>query len=62
MFSSETCALDIAGAEYVRDVEPGEIIRVKDGIIKSKSILKLCLSATSYVQWNIFTSLDLIVI
>ena len=36
MFSSETCALDIAGAEYVRDVEPGEIIRVKDGIIKSK--------------------------
>lgn len=30
--SSETCGLDIVGAEYVRDVEPGEIVRFsKDG-------------------------------
>jgi len=28
--SSETCGLDIVGAEYVRDVEPGEIIRIND--------------------------------
>jgi amidophosphoribosyltransferase len=26
VFASETCALDIIGAEYVRDVEPGEIV------------------------------------
>ena len=26
IFASETCALDIIGAKYVRDVEPGEII------------------------------------
>jgi len=26
---SETCALDIMGAEYVRDLEPGEVIRVR---------------------------------
>ncbi|MDR0888409.1 MAG: amidophosphoribosyltransferase [Coriobacteriales bacterium] len=26
--SSETCGLDIVGAQYVRDVEPGEIIRI----------------------------------
>lgn len=26
---SETCALDILGAEYVRDLEPGELIRVR---------------------------------
>src|SRR6201996_2369211 len=26
MFASETCALDIVGADFVRDVEPGEII------------------------------------
>ena len=26
IFASETCALDIIGAEYIRDVEPGEII------------------------------------
>jgi amidophosphoribosyltransferase len=28
--SSETCGLDIIGAEYVRDVEPGEIVRFAD--------------------------------
>lgn len=26
--SSETCAFDIVGAKYIRDVEPGEIIRI----------------------------------
>ena len=30
VFSSETCGLDIVGATYVRDVEPGEIIRVNE--------------------------------
>jgi len=28
IFASETCALDTIGAEYVRDVEPGEIVTV----------------------------------
>jgi amidophosphoribosyltransferase len=33
IFASETCALDIIGAEFVRDVEPGEMIVVtKDGM------------------------------
>ena len=35
IFSSESCALDICGAEFIRDVKPGEIIVVKDGNIKS---------------------------
>ena len=26
ILASETCALDIIGAKYIRDVEPGEII------------------------------------
>ena len=30
VIASETCALDIIGAEYVRDVRPGEIIRVTE--------------------------------
>ncbi len=31
--ASETCALDIIGAEFVRDIEPGELIVItKDGI------------------------------
>ncbi|HWA70480.1 MAG TPA: amidophosphoribosyltransferase [Rhizomicrobium sp.] len=33
IFASETCALDIIGAEYVRDVKPGEMIVIdKDGV------------------------------
>ncbi|MBV9880554.1 MAG: amidophosphoribosyltransferase [Gemmatirosa sp.] len=33
VFASETCALDIVGARYVRDVAPGEIVSVNgDGI------------------------------
>ena len=33
IFASETCALDIIGAEYIRDVKPGEMVVVdKDGV------------------------------
>lgn len=35
VMASETCALDSVGADYVRDVRPGEIIVVKDGEITS---------------------------
>jgi amidophosphoribosyltransferase len=29
VIASETCALDIVGARFVRDVEPGEVVRVR---------------------------------
>jgi amidophosphoribosyltransferase len=32
---SETCALDLIGAEYMRDVEPGEVLRIRDGRIEN---------------------------
>ncbi len=35
IFSSETCALDALDAEFVRDVEPGEIVIVEDGELRS---------------------------
>ncbi|MDE3060078.1 MAG: amidophosphoribosyltransferase [Pseudomonadota bacterium] len=35
ILASETCALDIVGAEYVRDVEPGEIVIVTSEGIRS---------------------------
>lgn len=35
VFASETCALDSVGAEFIRDVEPGEIVVVEKGNIKS---------------------------
>lgn len=35
IFTSESCALDTVGAEYVRDVEPGEIVIISDDGMKS---------------------------
>ncbi|MCP3742509.1 amidophosphoribosyltransferase [Rossellomorea sp. BNER] len=34
--ASETCAFDIIGAEFVRDVEPGELIIISDEGLKSE--------------------------
>ncbi len=33
--ASETCAFDIIGAKYVRDVEPGEVLEISDKGLKS---------------------------
>jgi amidophosphoribosyltransferase len=38
--ASETCALDILGAQYERDVQPGEVIRIQDGKIDHLRSLK----------------------
>lgn len=35
VFASETCALDACGAEFVRDVEPGEIVVVDEDGLRS---------------------------
>ncbi len=35
IFASETVALDIVGAEFIRSVEPGEIVVVREGAIGS---------------------------
>jgi amidophosphoribosyltransferase len=32
--ASETCALDILGAEYLRDVEPGEVLKIRGGKVQ----------------------------
>ena len=38
--TSETCALDILGAEFERDLEPGEVIRIRDGKVDRLRSLK----------------------
>lgn len=39
ILASETCALDAVGAEFVRDVKPGEIVMLdKDGISSDESL------------------------
>jgi amidophosphoribosyltransferase len=36
--ASESCALEICGFEFVRDVKPGEVITIKNGVITYQSI------------------------
>ena len=35
ILASETCALDIVGANYIREVENGEIVIIEKNILKS---------------------------
>ena len=39
VFASETCAFDLIDAEYVRDVEPGEVLLVQADSLESQSPL-----------------------
>jgi amidophosphoribosyltransferase len=38
--ASETCAFELVGAEFIRDVKPGEMITFEDGEIKSEMIFE----------------------
>lgn len=55
VLASETCAFDIVGAKFIRDVEPGEVIRIKDGELKAKKYTentanKMC--AMEYIYFS----------
>lgn len=39
MVASETCALDIVGADYVREVNPGECVRIRPDGIDARQVL-----------------------
>ena len=41
IFASETVALDVVGADYIRSIEPGELVLVRDGEIESVHPLSL---------------------
>ena len=44
VFSSESCGLDIIGAELIRDIEPGEIVIIRNNKLESiKPFKKTCL-------------------
>ncbi len=38
--ASETCAFDLIGATYIRDIAPGEILKIEDGRTESFSLPK----------------------
>ena len=52
--ASETCALDVVGAQYIREVEPGEIVSIDERGIRSRRYAdlphpKLCLFEFVYL-------------
>ena len=54
--ASETCALDQIGAEYVRDVRPGEAVRLTADGLESRQVLagdspKRCVFEHIYFAW-----------
>lgn len=54
-FASETCAFDLTGTEYIRDVEPGEIIKISQSGVESHRYSDDCqmrLCAMEYVYFS----------
>ena len=57
--SSETCAFDVLGAEFVRDVEPGEIVTIDRQGIRSRdySMYKRCeMCSMEYIYFAVRTA------
>lgn len=55
VFASETCAFDIIGAKYIRDVEPGELVEVTESGVKSFKPFEeapRCLCIFEYVYFS----------
>ncbi len=53
--ASETCALDLIGAEFVRDVEPGEMLIINDDGVQSERFAmsqKRAMCAMEYVYFS----------
>lgn len=58
ILSSESCALNANDAEFVRDIEPGEIISItKDGISSDRSLCQ-CKHAHCIFEYIYFARLD----
>ncbi len=58
VFASETCALGIVGATYIRDVMPGEIVYVEDGRIISSFFTEDRLHAICLMEYVYFARPD----
>ena len=54
--ASETCALDLAGADYQRDVEPGELVRIDRHGMRSRQALEPVVPSQSCIFEHIYFS------
>jgi amidophosphoribosyltransferase len=58
IITSESCALDILGAEYVRDLNPGELVIVDDQGVKSRQAFKETKQAKCIFEFIYFSRPD----
>lgn len=56
--ASETCAFDIIGAKYVRDVEPGEVVEITTKGLKSQFPHKKCQQSACIFEYIYFARPD----
>jgi amidophosphoribosyltransferase len=56
--ASETCALDLIEAEYIRDIEPGEVLKIRDGQAENLARLALEVPAACIFELIYFARPD----
>lgn len=61
VFASETCALDALGAEFIRDVAPGEICVVENGVLRSLYSEKQCPTSACVFEYIYFARPDSVI-
>src|SRR6059036_76542 len=54
--ASETCALDLVAAEFVRDVEPGEMVRIDPKGLRSRRVMPAATPARHCIFEHIYFS------
>ena len=58
---SETCALDIIGADYIRDIEPGEMVLITENSLKSLRISEPLKSRFCIFEYIYFSRPDSVI-
>ncbi len=58
ILASETCALDIVSAEFIREIEPGEIVEIKDTQLKSYKFANSVRKALCIFEYIYFSRPD----
>ena len=62
VFASESCALDAVGAEFIRDLEPGEVVTVSaEGISSDRSRCCACTKALCVFEFIYFARPDSVI-
>ena len=61
VFASETCALDALGAEFIRDVEPGEVCVVENGELRSMHCGVQCKTSACVFEYIYFARPDSVI-